>query len=152
MAATELELLVAAIEKRLELIPQLNLIDRVSLPTLHPQQLAHRGLTITVGNTTILATYAQTDIVRVSDTVTLTLTYRISGKNQRKSRAAEFRLERSIREQLTDPAWYRYAVAPDGTKAVEVHVGTVTRQILEAWIITSMIFNIQRDESLGGVA
>lgn len=152
MAAVELELLVKAFETRLSTIPTLNLIDRIAPPTVSPQQLAHRGVTVSVPSTVILATYAQTDIVRVSDNLLITLAYRVNAKNQRTARAAELRLERAIRNKVTDPAWYRYAVSPDGTKAVEVHVGPVNRQILEGWIVSILSYTVQRDESLGGVA
>ena len=152
MAAVELELLVKAFEKRLKTIPTVNLIDRIAPPTASPNQLAHRGVTISVPSTTVLATYAQTDLVRVSDQLVVTLAYRVNSKNQKTARAADYKLERQIRVKLTDPSWYRYAVKSDGTQAVEVHVGPVTRQNLECWIVSNMTFTVQRDELLGGVA
>ena len=151
MGAVELELLIKAVEKRLNTIPSLNLIDRIAPPTMNAQQLAHRGVTVTVPTTTILATYAQTDIVRVSDNLVITIAYRVTAKNQRDARAALYRLERQIRVKMTDPAWYRYAVAIDGTKAVEVHVATIDRRIIEGWMVSNIGFTIQRDEAMGGV-
>jgi len=150
MAAVELELWVKAVEARLATIPSVNLIDRIAPPTVNPQQLAHRGVTVSIPSTVILATYAQTDIVRVSDNMLVTLAYRVTAKNQRSARAADMRLERSIRDKLTNPAWYRFALAADGSKAVEVHVGPVNRQILDGWIVSTLTFIVQRDESLGG--
>lgn len=152
MAIVTLEGLIDEIEARLlDRVTDIRFLDRLDSPREFPKNAAHRGVRVWPASTDIIDQYVQTDLVRVEDEIVVESTHKVT-RNADASLDGALAFERSIREALTNPQWYSDRdAAPTTPDRIEVHVGPVTREKAEGWLLIEQTFTVQRDASLGGI-
>ncbi|MEL6341528.1 MAG: hypothetical protein AAFV53_00240 [Myxococcota bacterium] len=145
MATTELEQVIDAFEARLaDGALGLTFINRLVQPRGTPKGLAHQGVWIILGPTTNAGQRRERHDTRMTDTLTVGLSYRINPHGQRESRRGAVALETRVRKHLTHYPWHSAAGVEEVTYA-----GTTDRRVDAEHYVIVQQFTVSRVGSLG---
>lgn len=119
------------------------LTDRIDLLSTGDEHL-HRGVVVSVTQTTNTNQTRNRDLARVVDTVTVQTAYRLRPGDRRDDRKAAYVLEEQVRVALTSTVcvWGEHLTYVSATRAPAGQDGQ--------WMITTQTYTTRRDAALGG--
>ncbi len=115
--------------------------DRIVMPGGTQTGLAHRGISVLWKGNANLNGYRDQRLAQTEDVIEVTLTYRVSPKDQRESRSGAYTLAEQIRAYLTDRVWL-----------ADLHVTyrDAAPEHRAEWFVIPQTFTLSRDAALGG--
>lgn len=141
MPTKTLEDQIADIELQITTVADVQVIDRLEV-TAQDTANAHGGVIVNAPSTDVLdgaAGYRQQDITRVTDTITVALSWHLKPNGQKTSRDEAIGKARQIRKALTTLTWNRRTRFIGEERAVS-----------KGWYLITQTYEFDRTAVLGG--
>jgi len=138
MSTEDAEEVLAAFEARIDTVDDVVLIDKLEHSAVDTVN-AHKGVVVNLLSTSVDEVYRRQNVARVTDTLSVLLSWQIAPGAQKSSRDDALEKGRAVRIALTALGWSRRT-----TYAGESHA------VAKGWYLITQTYEYARDAQLGG--